>query len=124
MLAGGAVPVAAKERRDMRNVLKRLSFASVFALAVATALPAAGADLARVGFGEYDITCEVDIWAVNDTMARRGITAYDLSNVGVEGFVLTVELGAITPDELVEKLQHMGFEAFLLGAAGTTQGPI
>ena len=62
-------------------------------------------------FDKNDITCEVDLWAVHDTLARRGIAEYQLKLQPSGQYVLIANhgAGAAMPAELVAEFVRGGF---------------
>jgi hypothetical protein len=92
------------------------------AVAIAGAVPAAYADSARVGFGEFDITCEADIWAVSRVLERLSVDTFEMLSTGaVLEFVLSLSFDPtdLSLDEVIADLRLVGFEAVVLSAAAS-----
>ena len=87
------------------------------ALAIAGAVPTAYAENARVGFGEFDITCEDDIWVVSRVLERRGVNTFEMLSTGrVLEFVLSLSFDPadVSLDDVIADLRLVGFDAVVL----------
>lgn len=107
-------------RRALRRWILGAAAAAVFAM------PAA-AEQVWYTFDKNDITCEVDLWAVHDTLARRGISEFALRLHPSGQYVLTAThgIGAATPEELVTEFVRGGFSpARIADPAAAVLNPI